>query len=190
MGRSRRNDTAICHGPTGQSIRTSIGSGRSGRSGRCTAELSRTWIKRGASGAAGPASAPPLGLGRPARHTPGHRARLPLISQAHSPCGTVREGSVFSAVRLSSSRPSRRCHFRCRTLRLHGLDSPLRPTTLDSCCQDSMLPNYGPNNPYRDCIAIGERSGAGGVRATASAVSSKGSARAHPAGRPDATLDS
>jgi len=46
-GRSRRNGAAICHGPTGQSIRTS----RSGRfdqdirSGRCTAESGRTWIK-------------------------------------------------------------------------------------------------------------------------------------------------
>ena len=42
------------------------------------------WIKSGACGAAGPASAPPLSLGRPARRTPGLAAgNRPQISQAH-----------------------------------------------------------------------------------------------------------
>jgi hypothetical protein len=45
------------------------------------AEFSRSLNQGGACGAAGPASAPPLGLRRPARRTPGHTAKLPRSAQ-------------------------------------------------------------------------------------------------------------
>ena len=65
------------------------------------------WIKRGAYGAAGPASAPPLGLGRPARRTPGHTYAPRRPSKAHLAQRLVAARCrPFSA--MSSSRPQRR----------------------------------------------------------------------------------
>src|SRR6266566_7049466 len=48
----------------------------------------------GACGAAGPASAPPLSLGRPARRTPGHTYATRRPSKDH----LAREGNVLAAL--------------------------------------------------------------------------------------------
>jgi hypothetical protein len=60
-------------------------------------------LKSGTCGAAGPASAPPLSLGRPARRTPGHTAR-PLDQRGSHVTQTSARPAILPHRSLSSSR--------------------------------------------------------------------------------------
>jgi hypothetical protein len=61
----------------------------------------------GACGAAGPASAPGLSLGRPTRRTPGHNRRLHRSRWPARHAASVQRKSHLPRSRLSSSRPPR-----------------------------------------------------------------------------------
>jgi hypothetical protein len=74
-----------------------------------TAELSRTWIKSGACGAAGPACAG-LCLGRPARRTPGHATPARADHSRH--CGK-QIGTALVRRSLPPKPDSRSCVMSC-----------------------------------------------------------------------------